>query len=145
MSDIINNVGILRSHESCLQMSQKILKKIGQIDLVKELAMAAEENREEMLMKKMKSCNDLIIEIAQPMPSQFKPTSSAQIMQDSNIFNSNDSTSNVPKPEKRKFFQRSSIENCVSPQKDNYNYVPSKVDFAWKEKITNKSQRLMKE
>jgi hypothetical protein len=31
--------------------------------------MAAEENREEMLMKKMKSCNDLIIEIAQPMPS----------------------------------------------------------------------------
>lgn len=47
-------------------MSQKILKKIGEIDLIKELSMTAEKNREEMLSARMKSFNKIIFEFAQP-------------------------------------------------------------------------------
>jgi hypothetical protein len=66
------------------------------------------------------------------------------MVQDSNIFD-NSSSNDLHKFNKRKMFQRSSIESFVSPPKEKYANVPSKINLIWKEKNNQKSQRHVKE
>ena len=66
MSQIIDNVGMMRRKDANLMLSQKLMKKISQIDLIKEMTMLGEDRREELVKSKLKTYKNIVLEIVQP-------------------------------------------------------------------------------
>lgn len=136
MSQIIDNVGLMRRKDANMMLSQKLMKKISQIDLIKEMAMVGEDKREELVKSKLKTYKNIVIEIVQP--EQDAQNSKSKEITDEHL---QSSVIDIPKRHK-KIVYRSSIESSVAMRKEN---IHSKVAETWKDKNTQKTHKSIKD
>lgn len=136
MSEIIDNVGMMKSKDANLMLSQKLMKQISQIDLIKEMATVTEDKREELVKSKLKTYKNIVYEIVQPEqePQIYK---SKEITEE----NLHSSIIDIPKRHK-KIVYRSSIESSVAMRKEN---IHSKIAEVWKDKNILKTHRSIKD
>lgn len=127
---------MMKRKDANLMLSQKLMNKISQIDLIKEMAMVGEDKREELLKSKLKTYKNIVYEIVQPEqdPLNYK---SKEITEE----NLQSSVIDVPKRHK-KIAYRSSIESSVAMRKEN---IHSKVAEYWKDKNILKSHKSIKD
>ena len=63
MSEIIDNVSMMRRKDANVMLSQQLMKKISQIDLIREMGMVGEDKREELVKSKLKTYKNIVYEI----------------------------------------------------------------------------------
>lgn len=127
---------MMKRKDKNVMLSKKLMKKISQIDLIKEMAMVGEDKREELVKSKLKTYKNIVYEIVQP--DHDAQNSKSKEFTEENL---QSSVIDVPKRHK-KIVYRSSIESSVAMRKEN---IHSKVAETWKDKNILKTHKSIKD